>query len=91
MVKPHSPNPRIEDLGENFSLLKNSFSKNKNSEKSQVQKVFRNLLIYVSADPENNEANIEVISMLSKHFGVPWKNIKIKSGMTNKNKLIEVL
>ncbi len=50
-----------------------------------------NYLIYVSAEPENNEANMEVISLLSKHFGVPWKNIKIKSGLTNKNKLIEVL
>ncbi len=67
MVKPHSPNPRIEDFGGG------------------------NLLIYVSAEPENNEANIEVISMLSKHFGVHWKNIKIKSGLTSKNKLIEIM
>ena len=49
-----------------------------------------NFLIYVSSAPENNEANMEVISMLSKHFGVPWKNIKIKSGLTSKNKLIEI-
>ena len=67
MVKPNSPNPRIEDFGGG------------------------NFLIYVSSEPENNEANLEVIAMLSKHFGVPWKNIKIKSGLTNKNKLIEVI
>jgi len=67
VVKSHSPNPRIESLGDNH------------------------FLIYVSADPENNEANIEVISMLSKYYGVPWKNINIKSGMKSKNKLIEVL
>jgi uncharacterized protein YggU (UPF0235/DUF167 family) len=67
MVKPHSPNPRIEDFGGN------------------------NLLVYLLADPEKNEANIELIQMLAKHYGVPWKNIKIKSGMTSKNKLIEVL
>lgn len=66
MVKPNSPNPRIESFGDN------------------------NLLIYVSSEPENNEANIEVISLLSKHYGVPWKNIKIKSGLTSKNKLIEI-
>jgi uncharacterized protein len=47
-------------------------------------------LVYVSAEPEKNEANTEVISMLSKHFNVHWKNIKIKSGLTSKNKLIEV-
>lgn len=50
-----------------------------------------NLLIYVSSEPENNEANLEVISMLSKHYRVSYKNIKIKSGLTNKNKLIEVI
>ena len=50
-----------------------------------------NLLVYVSSEAENNEANVELIQMLSKYFGVPWKNIKIKSGLTNKNKLIEVL
>lgn len=67
MVKPRSPNPRIESFGDN------------------------NLLVYVSSEAENNEANIELIQMLSKYYGVPWKNIKIKSGLTNKNKLIEVL
>ena len=90
MVKSRSSNPRIEEPGEKSSLSKNNCSNNKNSGKSQAQKVFRNLLIYVSAEPENNEANLEVISMLSKHFGVSWKNIKIKSGLTSKNKLIEI-
>jgi len=50
-----------------------------------------NLLVYLSSEPENNEANIELIKMLSKHYGTHWKNIKIKSGMTNKNKLVEIL
>lgn len=50
-----------------------------------------NLLVYVSSEAENNQANIEVVKLLSKHYGVPWQNIKIKSGLTSKNKLIEVL
>jgi uncharacterized protein YggU (UPF0235/DUF167 family) len=50
-----------------------------------------NLLVYVSSEPENNEANIEVIKLLSRHYGVPYTKIKIKSGLTSKNKLIEVL
>jgi len=49
-----------------------------------------NLLVYLSSEPENNEANIELIKMLSKHYSVHWKNIKIKSGLTNKNKIIEI-
>ncbi len=66
LVKPNSPNPKIEDFGGG------------------------NYLVYVSSSAENNEANIEVIQMFSRYFGVHWKNIKIKSGLTSKNKLIEV-
>lgn len=49
-----------------------------------------NLLVYVSSPAENNEANLELISMLSKHYGVPYQRIKIKAGLTSKNKLIEI-
>ena len=49
-----------------------------------------NLLVYVSAEAEHNEANVELIKMLSKYYGVPWQRIKIKSGLTDKNKLVEV-
>lgn len=90
MVKTNSPNPRIEALGKKFSLLSDDCRATK--EKNHECKNFsNNFLIYVSAEPEHNEANIEVIKMLSKYFGVPWKNIKIKAGLTNKNKLIEIL
>jgi uncharacterized protein YggU (UPF0235/DUF167 family) len=47
-------------------------------------------LIYLTEDPENNKANLELIGMLSKYFGVPPKNIKIKFGMSSSDKLIEV-
>lgn len=50
-----------------------------------------NLLVYLSSEPEDNKANIELVKMLSKYYGVHWKNIKIKSGMTSKNKLVEIL
>lgn len=49
-----------------------------------------NLLVYVSSEAEHNEANVELIKLLSRHYGVPYQNIKIKSGLTNKNKLVEV-
>lgn len=50
-----------------------------------------NLLVYVSSQAENNEANLELIQMLSKYYGVPFQRIKIKLGLTSKNKLVEVL
>lgn len=50
-----------------------------------------NLLVYVSAEAEKNEANLELIQMLSKYYGVPFQRIRIKAGLTSKNKLVEVL
>jgi len=47
-------------------------------------------LIYVKSQAEKNEANIEMINLLSKHMGVPAKSIKIKSGLTSPDKILEV-
>ena len=47
-------------------------------------------LVYVKSQAEKNEASIEMINLLSKHIGVPAKSIKIKSGMTSSDKILEV-
>jgi uncharacterized protein YggU (UPF0235/DUF167 family) len=47
-------------------------------------------LVYVTSEPENNEANIELIGMLSKYFGVTPKSIKIKFGLSSSDKLVEI-
>ena len=44
-------------------------------------------IVNLKSAPENNKANVELIKVLEKHFK---KKIKIKSGFTSKNKLIEV-
>lgn len=44
-------------------------------------------IVSLKSAPENNKANIELIKILEKHLK---KKIKIKSGFTSKNKLIEV-
>lgn len=44
-------------------------------------------LVCVKSPPENNKANVEVIKLMSKHFG---KKAKIFSGLTSKKKLISV-
>ncbi|MFH1501343.1 MAG: DUF167 domain-containing protein [archaeon] len=49
-----------------------------------------NYLVYLKSSPENNKANIELVNLLSKHFGTPPGRIKIKSGVTSKFKLIEI-
>lgn len=47
-------------------------------------------LVYLKSEPENNKANIELINLLSKYFGIPHKNIKIKAGLTSSEKMIEL-
>ena len=47
-------------------------------------------LIYLTSQAENNEANIELIKLLSKHLGVPPKNIKITFGATSRDKILEI-
>lgn len=50
-----------------------------------------NLLVYVSSPPEHNAANLELIKMLSRYYGVPFQRIKIKLGLTSMNKLVEIM
>ena len=39
---------------------------------------------------EEGRANIELLKLLAKHFKVSSSNIRIKSGLTSKNKILEV-
>ena len=47
-------------------------------------------LVKLTEEPDHNKANIELINMLSKYFSTPANKIKIKSGMTGRDKIIEV-
>jgi len=63
--------------------------------RSSQQKIVKfgdnRFLIYLTEDPENNKANIELIKLLSKHFGVPAKNVVFKHGMTSPDKVLEII
>ena len=48
-------------------------------------------LVYLKEEPENNKANIELLNLLSKHFGVAASRIKIKTGLYHDEKMIELL
>ncbi len=62
--------------------------------RSSEQKVVRfganRFLIYLGEEPENNKTNMELINLLSKYSGIPIGRIKIKTGMTDKDKTIEL-
>ena len=48
-------------------------------------------VIYVNEPPSEGRANSAVIEMLSDYFNVSKSSIKIVSGYTSKNKIIEIL
>lgn len=64
--------------------------KTRSSEQKVVKFGDNRFLIYLKADPQNNEANIELINLLSKYFTTPYKNIKFKSGMHSDEKMLEI-
>lgn len=58
-----------------------------NSNKQEVIKEEDIYHVHLKSRPENNKANLELIKLLKKYFG---KTVKIKSGLTSRNKTVEV-
>jgi len=49
------------------------------------------LLVKVKEPPKEGKANKAVIKVLAKHFKVPQDSVRIENGLSNKNKIIEVI
>ena len=47
-------------------------------------------LVFVKARPEKGKANLAMERAVAKHFGVSLARIKIASGSTSKNKILEI-
>ena len=48
------------------------------------------LTVYLESPPVDGKANKELIKLLSDRFGIPKSQITIKSGLSSKNKLVEL-
>lgn len=48
------------------------------------------LKVYVTSVPENGKTNKYVIELLSKHYKIAKSRINILSGLTSKEKIIEI-
>lgn len=61
---------------------------------SQQQKITEesdgSLTISLKSPPVDGKANEELIKLLSKKFHVPKSSIRIKSGLSSRQKLIEI-
>ncbi|MEY3221490.1 MAG: hypothetical protein RLZZ203_346 [Cyanobacteriota bacterium] len=48
------------------------------------------LSVHLKSPPVDGKANEELIKLLAKNFDVPKSSIRIKSGATSRQKLIEI-
>ena len=48
------------------------------------------LVVYVTAAPEDGKANEAMIRLLAKHFGVAVSRLTIVRGLTNRNKTVRI-
>lgn len=48
------------------------------------------LVVFLKSPPVDGKANQELIKLLAKKFQVPKSNIVIKSGVSSRNKWIEI-
>ncbi|MBD2529108.1 DUF167 domain-containing protein [Nostoc flagelliforme FACHB-838] len=48
------------------------------------------LIVYLKSPPVDGKANEELIKLLAEKFDVPKSHIRIKSGLSSRQKLIEV-
>lgn len=69
-------------------MMKIKIKLHPNSSKEEIKKISgENFEVWIKEKPIDNKANIELIKLLKKYFG---KQVKIKSGFTSRNKIIEI-
>ena len=58
-----------------------------NSKEQGIEKKEDYYLVKLKSAPENNKANVELLKLLKKYFK---SDVKIKSGFSSRNKIIEL-
>lgn len=62
-----------------------------NSKHQSIQKAADgHWMIHLKSTPIQGKANQELIKMLAQQFNIPKSEVKIKSGLSSKHKLIEL-
>jgi uncharacterized protein (TIGR00251 family) len=59
----------------------------------EIIDMFGNNVLHVRliSAPEDNKANLELMSILAEHFNTKKQNINIIRGRTSRNKIVEIL
>jgi uncharacterized protein (TIGR00251 family) len=61
-----------------------------NSNKESVEKIDNTYIVNIKEKAEKGRANIALIKLLAKYFKVSSSNIKIRQGLTSRNKILEI-
>ncbi|ACK65717.1 protein of unknown function DUF167 [Rippkaea orientalis PCC 8801] len=62
-----------------------------NAKKQKIQEEEDgSLVVYLKSPPIEGKANQELIKLLAKKFGVSQSQISIKSGLSSRNKWVEI-
>jgi uncharacterized protein (TIGR00251 family) len=60
--------------------------------KAEIEKISESeYRVRLTKAPADGEANEQLVKLLSKHFGVAKSLVRIVSGATGRNKIIEIL
>lgn len=75
-----------------FILMKITIKVKPNSLKSFITKNSdKEFFAELKSPAEKNKANLELIKLVSKYFNVSTNKIKIKFGLTGRDKIIEII
>jgi len=60
------------------------------SSREEIVKTGDDYLVRVKAQPREGKANEAVIKLVAKHFGVARSQVRITSGLSGRNKIVEI-
>jgi uncharacterized protein (TIGR00251 family) len=60
------------------------------SSRDEVVKTGDDYLVRVKAQPREGKANEAVIKLLAEYFGVTRSSVRIASGLSGRNKIVEI-
>lgn len=55
--------------------------------KQEISKEGEGYVVFLKSAPENGKANVELLKLLQRYFK---REVKIKTGLSSKNKIVEV-
>jgi uncharacterized protein (TIGR00251 family) len=63
-----------------------------NAKKEEIKKISNTeFVVAVKEPPQGGKANEAIVRALADYFGVAKSRVKIKTGQTNRNKIVEIL